>query len=110
MTRQILIEHGEIQFQAGRPKHAIVDLHLGSPPPEWVPNPHLYPEDGGSFHERWRREVQVAVSPTGRAVHINVDGVDITPELIERLKAEQEQGVTQRSDDSDLDGSGPAAT
>ena len=89
MSEHVRIEHGLFIARAGRKPHTLVDVHLGRRPDEWVPNPALHPEDGGSWHERWARHVQIAVSPTGRAVSINVDGVNITPELVERLKAER---------------------
>lgn len=42
------------------------------------------------YWDLWARNVEITISPNGRRIHVHVDGVNITPELIARLKAEQE--------------------
>lgn len=101
------IEWFTMNWRKNRGLHTHVYLHLGVLKKVWVPNEHLYPETGGYWRNEYPREVQVAISPAGRHVHINVDGVNITPELIARLKAEE---VTPRSPDSEPGSAAPAET
>lgn len=74
---------------ADKAAYRFIDLDLGFRGAELVEidgRPEL-----NRWHRLWDRQIQICISPAGRNVHINVDGVNITPETIERLKAEQER-------------------
>lgn len=71
---QFDVRRFEFEMEPGK-RYKVVKVSAGNRGDEWVPVPAR--REGGFWRKRWKREVEVYVSPTGRSVRVFVDGNEV---------------------------------